>query len=161
MTWPNHPMPAEPCLRRGRRSDDGQIALLVLCFVTIAASLILVVVAASSVHLERKRLVALADAVALDAADDTSPDIYLREGLIEGEGVALTDESVRASARAFLADSGARGVQVADPTGAPTGRAAVVTLTTTAQPPLVAWVLDGWGDGIVLTVTAKAEAPLR
>lgn len=140
--------------------DDGQIGVLVLGYLTIAMMLILVVVAASSVHLERKRLLALADATALNAADDTAEEVYLRQGITPGAGVPLTDELVRESATDYVAEAGAEftGLQVIDPTGAPGGRAAEVTLRAEAPLPVVGWVLSGWGSTITVDVTSRAEA---
>ena len=66
-------------LRRG--DDEGRIALLALGFVVVAASLVLVVTAAAGVHLDRKRLLALADLAALDAADALSASAYYAGGL--------------------------------------------------------------------------------
>ncbi len=142
--------------------DEGAIAILVLCYVVIAASLILVVTAATSVHLERKRLLAVADAAALDAADEVSPDSYLRTGIGGSDVVPLTDDSVQNSVRGYLhaTPTGLHDLQVVAPTGAPGGRTAEVTLQATAHPALVSWVLSGWQAGITMTVTSRADAPL-
>ena len=49
--------------------EQGQIMLLTLAFGTLVLALVLVVASASAVHIERKRLLALADGAAADAAD--------------------------------------------------------------------------------------------
>ena len=56
-------------MRRGRmgRRDDGQIMILTIGFVVVALLLVTVVASAAGVHLERKRLLALADVLALEA----------------------------------------------------------------------------------------------
>src|SRR4051794_40876633 len=59
-----------PAMRRSLRHDDeGTIMLLTLGFTVIALMLVLVVAAATQVHLQRMRLTHVADEVALDAAD--------------------------------------------------------------------------------------------
>src|SRR5690625_1307197 len=49
--------------------DDGRITLLTLGFGVVLVALIAVIVAASSIHLERKSLFVLADLAAVRAAD--------------------------------------------------------------------------------------------
>ena len=49
--------------------DEGQVTLLVLGFVVLAVALITVVVAATGVHLDRKRLLDVSDLASLAAAD--------------------------------------------------------------------------------------------
>ena len=148
----------------GRRDDDGQVLLLVLVYTVIAASLVLVVASASSVHLARKQLLSLADAAALDAADALDTGAFYAGGAQPGDGVPLTDASVRASvdehvslvAAAERFDSFA----VAPGTGTPDGRTAEVTLVAVARIPLLPPVVEGWEDGVPLRVTARARAGL-
>lgn len=144
--------------------DEGQVTLLVLVYCLIAASLVLVVASVSSVHLERKQLLALADAAALDAADALEESTYYTAGALPGDGVPLSDASVRASASSYLALVGAaerfEGFALAAPTGSPDGRTAEVTLVATARPALLPAVVTSWAGGVPLQVTARARAGL-
>ena len=70
----------EPGRPDGRSRDDGQVMILTLGFVVVALLLITVVVSAAGVHLERKRLLALADLLALEAADAVGDDQYFAPG---------------------------------------------------------------------------------
>ena len=151
-----------------RRDDQGQVTLLVLVYALIALGLVTVVVSASAVHLGRHRLLSVADAAALDAADALDrPGFYGAGGRPGGPRtgervVRLSDESVRQSVRAYLADSGADArftrLTVADPTGTPDGATAEVTLTAVVRLPMVGAVLAPWRDGVPVTVTARARA---
>lgn len=144
--------------------DDGQVLLLLLVYALIGVVLITVVASASAVHLQRKRLLALADAAALDAADALDDRaFYAPGGVAPGDGVPITDASVRASVQTYLVARGPTGlgqVAVADPTGTPDGATAEVTLAGVAQVPLVSVVLEGWGGGIPLRATARARTGL-
>lgn len=62
--------------------DDGQIMLLSMAFGAITLVLVLVVAAVSSIYLERKELLALADAMAADAADAVDERAYYNDPLI-------------------------------------------------------------------------------
>ncbi len=151
-------------VRRGRGDgdacDDGQVLLLVIAYATIALSLVLVVVSASTVHLERKRLIAVADGAALDAADEIDESIYFPAGADPGS-VPLSDASVRDRVEGYLDDRGARAefedLAVGASTGTPDGRTAEVSLTATARPALVGWVLEAFSGGIELRATARAR----
>lgn len=144
----------------GDGCDDGQVLLLVIAYATIALSLVLVVVSASAVHLERKRLIAVADGAALDAADEIDESIYFPLGAEPGS-VPLSDASVRDRVEAYLDARGASAdfedLVVGATTGSPDGRTAEVSLTATAHPPLVGGVLEAFSGGIELRATARAR----
>lgn len=144
-------------MRRGPE-DEGRIALLSLAFGLLAMVLVLVVVSASAVHLQRKRLYALADAAAADAADALDEDTYY-----SGDGaLLLSDASVRASAGDYLTEhADLAGVVVAAGTGSPDGRTAVVVLDADVQPLFATFVPAEFAAGIRLSATSRAVAELR
>lgn len=156
---------------RPQARDRGQITLLVIVYLLIAFSLVTVVVSASAVHLGRHRLLAVADAAALDSADALDrPSFYGAGEHPPGSQtghptVPLSDASVRDGVRAYLAGAGAGQrfgeLSVADPTGTPDGSTAEVTLTAVVRLPLVGAVLAPWSDGVRITVTARARAVSR
>ena len=148
--------------RDGGGGDDGRILLLAVVYTMICLLLVSVVVSVSAAHLERKRLLSLADAAALDAAD--ALDVAaLYEGDAAADAVPLTDASVRASVQDYLASSPAaeqmRGLRVAEPTGVADG-GAVVTLEAVARPPMVSVVTAAFSDGVRLRVSVTARAGL-
>ncbi|PPK92015.1 hypothetical protein CLV92_11859 [Kineococcus xinjiangensis] len=144
-------------------ADEGRILLLSLAYALIAVVLVLVVGAASAVHLQRKGVLALADAAAVDAADALDPaGYYAPDGGLGAVGVPLSDASVRASAEEFLERAAAAGaggdVAVGEGTGSPDGRTAVVVLVARLEPP---WASAGplrLGEGFVVRVTSRAVA---
>lgn len=151
-------------VRTTTRGDDGQIMLLSICFAVVCLLLVTVVVSASAVHLERKRLVAVADSLALAAADQVDTDGYFRGELPEpadGAGVHLTDAAVAAAVTRHLgtwpSEALPHGI-VVERAGTPDGRTAEVRLRAVARPPLVTWVLAPWGDGITVHARASARA---
>jgi hypothetical protein len=159
--------PRSSKLRRFRaaRGDDGQVLLLSIAYGVIALLLVTVVVSASSIHIERKRLQALADSLAADAADAIDQGAFYRGELTgpgPGAALSLTDDGVRASVEDRLARHRALvqrfdGLVVVD-ASTPDGRTADVTLAAVAKPALISWVTAPWSDGIELRVTAHARA---
>ncbi len=142
-------------------SEDGQISVLIVGYVCVALMMILVAASASSVHLQRKQLLGLADAAALAAASAATQQSYLDEGVAPGQSVPLTDDSVREEAENYLRLARPRlPVRVVAPTGAPGGRVAEVSLRTRADLPFVGWVLRGWRTGITIEVTSRADVEL-
>lgn len=142
--------------------DSGQVTLLVLGFTLVAAMLIVGTVAVTSVQLSRMRLLDAADGAALDAADSLDESAYGR-GL--GQAVPVTDETVRTTAEAYLAERplpvGMLTWQVASGTGSPDGESAVVRLVGEADLPLVGGVLHGLGGSVTLTVESTARSDLE
>ena len=149
---------------RAGDGDEGRIALLSLGFALVALVLVLLVVSASAVHLQRVRLFALADAAAADAADALDEGAYYGGGggLVDG-AVPLSDASVRASAQRYLGAAGADlpGVRVAAGTGSPDGRTAVVVLGASVVPPFAALVPARFAGGVELRASSRAVARLR
>lgn len=149
-----------PALVSLRREEGGQIMILTLGLAVVLLALVFVVVSVSAVHIERKQLLAMADAAAADAAGRISEEEYY---LGEHPGqIRLTDESVRAAAAdyvgRFRTQLGVASAQLAEPTGTPDGRTAQVSLTATAQIPLVPALIPSIDGGVRLTVTALARA---
>ena len=145
-----------------RRDDDGQVMLLSIGYGVLALLLVTVVVSATSVHLDRKRLLATADLAALAAADSIDVPAYYAGGPApEGPLVRPTPSTVRAAVEDHLAASpeAARLPDLAIVEATTTdGRTARVTLRSVARIPLISAVTAPWADGIPLQVTAQARA---
>ncbi|WP_342451715.1 pilus assembly protein TadG-related protein [Arthrobacter sp. H16F315] len=58
-----------PQLLSGPRRDDGQLMVLIIGYVLLALLLSTVVIAASSVYIEHKKLLSMADGASVAAAD--------------------------------------------------------------------------------------------
>lgn len=147
---------------RRRGEDEGQILLLSLVFGVITLALVLVIASVSAIYLERKELLALADALAADAADAVDAHTYYTDADVEE--LPLTDASVQAAVQEYLAAAPAavtgefEDFAVGAPTGTPDGHLAEVTLTARARPPVLPWVLMPWADGFPIEVTARGVA---
>lgn len=131
--------------------------LLVLVYFLISLVLVAAITAATGVHLERKRLLALADQTALAAAAAVDgPGYYTRGG---GDLVRLTDRGVRAAAEQHLAATSTdRFARLRLTSTWTDGRSAEVTLDAVVHPPLVGWVTEAWSDGVPLRATSRARA---
>jgi len=144
------------------RGDDGQILVLTLGYVVIALLLVTVVASATAVHLERKRLLALADLVALESADALAEHGYFPSGAGNGAGLPLSDASVRVAVEDYLRDNPGAAAGLDDLTvlsaTTPDGRSAEVRLGAVARPAVVSWVLAPWTDGIALQAESVARA---
>ena len=138
--------------------------LLTLGFTVVALLLVLVVAAATEVHLERMRLTHVADEVALDAADALDIAAYYRGNLgepTETHAVALAANAVDANARERVAAAAARAslppTAVVEAT-TPDGFTATVTVRTTVHPLFGIDALLPFADGVTLTATSSARA---
>ncbi len=136
--------------------ERGRILVLTIGCAALAAALIAVSASASAVYLDRKELLALADATAAHAAATIDEDSY------SSGQIAVTDSSVQRAASEFLASApesltNAPGLAIASPTGAVNGTDAQVTLVALSRPSFLPWVLAPWSDGIALQVTVTAH----
>lgn len=148
-----------------RRGDQGQVSLLILVYCLIVAALVAVVASATAVHLVRHRLMAVADAAALAAADRLDLPAYFARGSVpeRPDGViSLTDDEVRAEVNAYLMSAGAPArfseLRVGRPTGTSDGVTAEVTLTARARLPFISSVFGQWVGGVPVAVTARARS---
>ena len=140
------------------RADDGSILPLIAFYTALAVAVVLLVTAASSLYLERKRLFTLADEAALVGAE--SFDVAAVP-LVEGRPrPTLRQHEVAGAIAEYL--HGARtsrfhDLRVESATSAD-GRSATVVLSTFWRPPVVTLFAP---EGIRIEVTAAARAVFR
>lgn len=146
---------------RGRRSEEGQISLLVLGYVVIAILLILGTVAVTTVQIARVRLYAISDAAALDAADSIDMTAY-DAGL--PDAVPVASKGVYEAAGDYLGEAerppAVTSWGLVSGTGSPDGRSAVVRIRATVRLPFVGGALESLGSSVTLTVESTASAEL-
>jgi uncharacterized membrane protein len=88
-------------LRLAARDDKGSTLLLTIFYAALSLTLILIVVAATSLYLERKRLYSLADGASLVGAEAFALDHATRTAA--GVQPNLTSVEVASAVRAYLA----------------------------------------------------------
>ncbi|HIY65285.1 MAG TPA: hypothetical protein H9830_03280 [Candidatus Agrococcus pullicola] len=140
-------------LRRAVHGDDGSSLILTIGMGLLALLLILVVTAATSMLIERKRLFTIADGAALVAAESFS-----LEYVYDGDGTPqpqLTQPEMERSVEAWLETLGeSDGVRIVD-VRSEDGETASVMLETRWQPFFITWIAP---DGIAIRVTATARS---
>ncbi|MEL7975935.1 hypothetical protein AAG589_08705 [Isoptericola sp. F-RaC21] len=145
--------------------EAGRIMLLTAGVVALALMLVGMVASATAVHLDRKQLYDLADAVAADAADAMPPERFYDGTAATSQGEAvltLTDADVEESVRGYLAAhpgeaAGLDRLRLVE-ASSPDGRTARVGLAATSRPPLLRWFTDSFGGGFTVTATSSARA---
>lgn len=145
--------------RAAQRDEEGRVALLILVFTMICILLITGVIAVTSVHLSRMKLLDVADGAALAAANALDDTAY---GGGVGEAVPLSNATVRQTAGDYVASRPLPGGMVqwglGGATGSPDGELAVVHMSCVAEVPFIGWML---GDGIEVNVVSRARADLE
>ena len=142
-----------------RGTDDGQLMVLIIGYVLLALLLATVVTAASSVYIEHKKLLSLADGASVAAADSFTL------GQLETTGgsptAILTGARVRGAAADFLDRSSAftrfSSLSIGPGTGSPDGATAVVVLSAAVHPPVVNFLVP---DGIRIEASSTARSRL-
>jgi hypothetical protein len=154
---------------RSAGSDEGQLTLLIIGFVAIAAVLVIVGVDASKVFLARRALSSAADAAAVAASQAVDKDaIY--SGIGGGCGGLLPLDPEAAGERAALAvDDQATSLDgtftsLEDPQTVVSGDTVAVHLAGRVAVPfghILAVLLPGHDDGAVqIDATSHAQSPL-
>ncbi|MGN6743071.1 MAG: pilus assembly protein TadG-related protein [Amnibacterium sp.] len=139
-------------------AEEGSTLPLILVFLAVAAGFAVVAAAATSLHLERLRLLTVADGAALAAAES----FRVAEARVEAGGVVpvLRDEEVRAVAADYLgaADTAGLADLRLEEARTPDGTSALVRLTATWRPPIAGPLLP---LALPVTVTSSAAARFR
>lgn len=146
--------------RNVRRGDDaGTIGILTLGFSVLALVLILVVSAATAVHLSRMRLTHLADELAQDAADSVDSGSYYAAGRNSGD-IHLSRAAMIAAVEGHMSQRGTDGLEgvrlVA--VDSPDSATARVTVSVVVYPLFGIEALMPFADGITLTATGESRA---
>ena len=135
--------------------EEGSTLLLTIFYGFLALLVVLIVVAATSLYLERKRLFTLADGAALAGAESFALDAVAMDA---GElHAALTTPKIRAAATGYLAAAPHPGVENLVLARADTldGQSAIVTLQAWWRPPVLTIFVPG---GLPVEVTAVARS---
>ncbi|HWR85958.1 MAG TPA: pilus assembly protein TadG-related protein [Rhodoglobus sp.] len=139
---------------RRLRDDDGSMLPLTIFFGFLSLVLVLLVVAATSLYLERKRLFTLADGAALvgaeafELADVTATPDGVRAQLRSGDVAAAVADYVAQ----HPADFDALAIRHA---GSDDRRSATVTLSAIWHPPILSPLVPA---GVPIEVTAVARS---
>jgi uncharacterized membrane protein len=137
------------------RDEDGSTLLLTIFYGFLALVLILLVVAATSLYLERKRLLSLADGAALVGAEAFALDAVAltpqgpRPALHSADVADAVDEYLRAVPANNLEEVTVLRAESAD------GESATVELSAEWRPPLVSLLVP---DGIRIEATSMARS---
>lgn len=133
--------------------------VLVIGFTLISLLVVTVVMAASAVYLEHKRLLSLADSAAIAAADTfTLASVSVSE---DAPVPILNDAAVDHAVASYLSLTSAAeqfdSLAIDSSTGTPDGRTAHVVLSAVVHPPVVSFLLP---DGVLLSVASDARSEL-
>lgn len=136
-------------------NDEGSTLLLTIFYAALCLALILVVVAATSLYLERKRLFTLADGASLVGAESFTLDHVTRTAA--GFRPTLTSPEVSSSVSRYLADSPADAFTnlSVDRAVSVDGRSATVELSCDWAPPVVTLFVP---HGLRIRVTSIARS---
>ena len=137
------------------RADDGSTLPLIAFYVLLGLVTVLIVTAATSLYLEKKRLFTLADGAALVGAE--SFELSTIAASASGPRPLLNDADVAAAVDAYLAASPATGFEdlAVDDAFSADGLSATVTMSSTWRPPVVTMFVP---DGIRIDATATARS---
>ena len=141
-----------------REDDEGSILPLTIFYGFLSLVLVLVVVAATSLYLERKRLLTVADGAALVGAEAFELDqVETSDGSIV---VNLDSNDVADAVTNYLAEAPRTDFEELTVVSAasPDGRSAEVNLRAYWRPPVVSLLVP---DGFPLDVTATARSVFR
>ena len=137
------------------RTDEGSSLILVVFAAAISIAVVFAVFSATSLYLERKRLMSLADAAALAGAESFELDGVSISG--GRASVTLDSAHVQSAAQEFVAtatptDLGA--VRI-DEARTRDGRSATVSLSTMWHPPVASFLMPA---GLRIDVTSTARS---
>jgi uncharacterized membrane protein len=141
--------------RRTPRDDDGSTLLLTIFYAALCLTLILIVVAATALYLERKRLYTLADGASLVGAEAFTLDAATHTSA--GLRPHLTSAQVAAAVKTYLAGNPSDSFTAlkVDRAVSVDGRSATVELSCYWAPPILTLFVP---KGIRIQVTSIARS---
>jgi uncharacterized membrane protein len=137
------------------RDDTGSTLLLTIFYGAMALVVVLLVIAATSLYLERKRLFTLADGAALVGAEAFDlDDVSITDG---APRVTLNSASVASSVEEYVTANRLESVEdlAVENASSPDGSSASVTLSAYWRPPVLTLVIP---QGLRLEVTVVARS---
>jgi len=137
------------------RDDTGSTLLLTIFYGAMALVVVLLVVAATSLYLERKRLFTLADGAALVGAEAFElSDVTVTDG---APHVILETTKVATSVEEYVASNPLSSLDEIhiDDASSPDGTSANVTLSAYWRPPVLSLLVP---EGLRIEVTAVARS---
>jgi Putative Flp pilus-assembly TadE/G-like len=141
--------------------DSGQILVLMIGFLALAAMLVVIVVNLSRVFLHDRSLGAAADGAAL-AAVQAVDESAIYGGALEGS-LPLDPVAVDQEVRDYVESAGLS--NRFDDFGVVETRidedGVVVVLAATVDLPFVGVISNPWADGVTITAESRATAPLQ
>jgi hypothetical protein len=140
------------------KSDEGSILPLIVGFAALALAVVLLVTAATSLYLERKRLFAVADGAALVGAESFAlDDVTVVGGEIRPR---LTSSAVARDVMEYLEHAALASLDEVRLEHAATadGVTAIVSLSSRWRPPVVTLFTP---EGLRISATAEARSILR
>lgn len=144
-------------VRAASRADDGSILPLIAGYAALALVVVLLVTAATSLYLERKRLFTLADGAALVGAESfTLADVELVDGELRPR---LTSAAIARDVGEYLRQAPVDGLDELTLVRATTddGSTAIVSLAAWWRPPVVTLFVS---EGVRVEVTAEARSSI-
>lgn len=143
----------------GGDREQGSTLPLILVFFLVAAGLIVVAAAATALHLERLRLLTVADGAALAGAESFQlEDVQVRDSVVTP---VLRSAAVHRAVDDYLTEVSTTqfdGFRVDSATTTSDGRSATVQLTATWHPPIAG---DFVRFSVPITVRSDARAEFR
>jgi uncharacterized membrane protein len=139
--------------------EHGQITVLTIGYVLLALLLTSVVMAVSTVYIEHKKLLSMADGASVAAADSYS--LGQMETKAGTPSAVLNGGRVRTVVTDYLTQNDAftrfEGLAIEPSTGSADGSTAVVVLSAAVHPPIVNFLVP---DGIAIRAESTARARL-
>lgn len=141
-----------------RAREEGAALPLIIGLFTIALGFVVVAAAATSLHLERLRLLTVADGAALAGAESFRvADVSVRGDAVVPE---LSSSAIRSAVDDYVAGADEGDLESLGVVDARTsdGRSATVQLRAVWRPPILSPLLP---DGLPVAVTSTAAARFR
>ena len=141
------------------RGEEGQTTVLVIGLSVVCLLLATVILAVTTVNLEARRLLSVADGATLAAADSFTVDVDAPDG---AQVPLLARQQAAAAVDGYLAAADAHsrfeGLEVESVQGSDGGRTVRVALTATARPPVVNWIVPA---GVPVEVASSSRTSLE